>query len=105
MRRDEHSVYLEFISPDEIRLKGHRIWLEHIVARARHGMSAADIASDLPTLTIAEVEAVLAYDASHGAEVDAYMARHAAYLAERERLATLRPRRPLSHGCAVCEIA
>jgi hypothetical protein len=24
--------YLIFVSPDEIRLKGHRIWLEHIVA-------------------------------------------------------------------------
>ena len=85
MRQDASAEYLEFLSPDEIRLKGHRIWLEHIVARARQGMSATDIVADLPTLTVDEVQAVFAYAETHRSEVDAYMARHAAFLAEQER--------------------
>lgn len=95
VRHNQSSDLIEFISPDEIRLKGHRIWLEHIVTRARHSMSVVDIVADLPTLTIAEVEAVLDYIESHREEVDAYMARHAAYLAERERLAEATPASPV----------
>ena len=81
-------------SPDEIRLKGHRIWLEHIVTRARRGMSAADIVADLPSLTVGEVEAVLGYVEAHREEVEAYMARRDAYLAEQARLADRTPPSP-----------
>lgn len=83
MGRDKSTGYFEFVSPDEIRLKGHRVWLEHIVARARQGMNAAEIVADLPTLTLTEAQAALTYIEAHRDEVDAYMARHEAYLAER----------------------
>lgn len=86
MADQRHPVdYLEFLAPDEIRLKGHRIWLEHIVARARQGKTAADIVADLPTLTIEVVQAVLAYADAHRTEVDAYMARYEAFMAEQMR--------------------
>lgn len=81
-------------SPDEIRLKDHRIWLEHIVTRVRRGMSATDIAADLPSLTVGEVEAVLGYVEAHREEVEDYMARREAYLAEQARLADRTPPSP-----------
>lgn len=77
--------YLEFLAPDEIRLKGHRIWLEHIVTRARQGKNAAEIVADFPTLTVEVVQAVLAYADTHRTEVDAYLARHEAFMAEQMR--------------------
>ena len=95
MGREMPAEYLEFLSPDEIRIKGHRIWLEHVVARARHGMSAADIVADLPTLTMDEAQAALTYYADHRGEVDTYMARHEAFLVEQERLASSAPLSPV----------
>lgn len=92
MRPDE---YLAVDSPDEIRLTGHRIWLEHIVTRTRRGMSALDIVADVPTLTVEEVQAVQRYIELHREEVDAYMARREAYLAEQERLAKETPPSPV----------
>jgi uncharacterized protein (DUF433 family) len=89
------EAYLEVDSPDEIRLKGHRIWLEHIVTRTRRGMSAVDIVADLPTLTIEEVQGVQRYIELHREDIDAYMARHEAYLAEQERLASETPPSPV----------
>jgi hypothetical protein len=52
--------YLIFDSPDKIRVKGHRIWLEHIVPCFQQGMTDAEIVNTFPTLRLEEVAGVRA---------------------------------------------
>jgi hypothetical protein len=35
--------YLEFVSPEEIRLKGHRIWIENVLYEYIHNALSATI--------------------------------------------------------------
>jgi len=80
------ETYLIFVSPDEIRLKGHRIWLEHIVPCFQQGKTNEEIVITLPTLTLDEVTDVRAWYDAHRAEADEYVARSdAALAAEYER--------------------
>jgi hypothetical protein len=65
------ETYLIFASPDEIRLKGHRVWLEHIVPYFQQGKTDEEIVITLPTLTLDEVAGVRAwYDAALAAEYE-----------------------------------
>jgi uncharacterized protein (DUF433 family) len=75
--------YFEFLDPDVIRVKGHRIELEQIVELYHEGYSAEQIQLELPTLSLEEVYAALTYYLHNRAEVDAYVARQAAVV-ERE---------------------
>jgi Protein of unknown function (DUF433) len=47
--------YLEVISPDEIRIKGHRLGLEHIVEHYREGWTAEQIAQEFPGLALEKI--------------------------------------------------
>ncbi|MBI3979848.1 MAG: DUF433 domain-containing protein [Chloroflexi bacterium] len=67
--------YLEFVEPDVIRIRGHRIGLEHIVAYYREGYTAEEIAREFPTLSLEQVYAALTYYLAHQAAVDAALAR------------------------------
>ena len=86
MSNPTSETWLEFVSPDEIRLKGHRIWLEHIVPYFQQCLSDEEIVATFPTLTLDEVAGVRAYYDTHRAEADEYVARSdAALAAEYER--------------------
>lgn len=78
--------YLDMQGPDVIRLKGHRIGLEHIVERYHDGYTADQIALDYPGVSLEQIYGVLAYYLHHQADVDAYIARIDA-LAEEQRRA------------------
>jgi uncharacterized protein (DUF433 family) len=83
--------YFDTISPDEIRLKGHRINIEHIVERYQDGMTPQQIMSDLPSLSLEEVFGALTYYLHNQAEVDEYLARLHDYVEEQVRLANANP--------------
>ena len=54
------------------RIDGHRIKVEHIaVCHERMGMSADEIVTSHPTITLAQVRAALAYYYAHKDEIDA----------------------------------
>jgi uncharacterized protein (DUF433 family) len=59
---------------DFIRLKGHRIGLNHIVRSYRKGFSAEMIAEEYPTLGLAQIHKTIAFYLENQAEVDAYIA-------------------------------
>jgi uncharacterized protein (DUF433 family) len=59
----------------EIRLKGHRIGLLHIVECYQEGCSAEAIQCEYPTLPLALIHKVIAFYLENQAEVDAYVAR------------------------------
>jgi uncharacterized protein (DUF433 family) len=62
-----------------IRVGNSRLTLDTIVARYHQGDTPADIVEGFPSLSLADVHAVLAYYLRHQEELDAY-------LAERERI-------------------
>jgi uncharacterized protein (DUF433 family) len=67
--------YLDIQSPDVVRIKGHRIGLEHIVERYQEGFSPEQIALDFPGLSLEKIYAVIAYYLHNQSEIDAYVAR------------------------------
>jgi uncharacterized protein (DUF433 family) len=69
------EAYLERIGPDVIRVKGHRVGLEHIVERYREGYSPEQMALDFPGLDLAQIYGIIAYYLHNQPEVDAYVAR------------------------------
>ncbi len=83
--------YFDFMGPDVIRLKGHRIGLEHIVERFNDGASPESIMVYFGTLTLEEVYAAITYYLHNKAEVDAYLERLDRFAEEQERLADANP--------------
>jgi uncharacterized protein (DUF433 family) len=66
--------FLTRSAPDDIRLTGHRIGLEQIVALHRKGLDAPAIHDYYPTLPFALVQKVIAFYLENKAGVDAYVA-------------------------------
>lgn len=72
--------YLDFQAPDVIRLKGHRIGLEHVIERYQEGYSAEEIAREFLGLELPLIYAAITYYLLNRAAMDAYLARvNAAY--------------------------
>ena len=66
--------YFEFLAPDDIRLKGHRIGIETLLFDyLEMGLSAEEIALRYPTLSLEQIHATLAYYWRNQAEIDAYL--------------------------------
>ena len=85
--RPEH--YLDFSQPGTIRIKGHRVGLEHVIAAYREGETPEQIVAYYSTLSLDEVNAAIAYYLAHRSEVDAYLARLDE--AQAEQLRTYQP--------------
>ena len=58
---------------DDVRLRGHRIGIEHIVVRYREGYSAEEIAGAYPGLDLKTIYTLIAYYLHNQAEIDGYM--------------------------------
>ena len=67
--------YFEFVAPDDIRIKGHRLGIESVLYEYIHrGRTAEQIAADFDTLTLEEVYATILYYLRHREAIDAYLA-------------------------------
>lgn len=80
------SDYLEFVSSDEIRIRGHRLGLEHVVECYRQGYTPEAIREEYPGLALPAIYATITFYLLHQDIVDEYLARRdaraeAAYLA------------------------
>jgi uncharacterized protein (DUF433 family) len=67
--------YFEFLEPYGIRIKGHRINLEHVIRLYTEGRSAEQIAEYYPGLSLEKIYVALAYYWAHKEEVEAYIRR------------------------------
>jgi uncharacterized protein (DUF433 family) len=67
--------YFDFLGPDVIRIKGHRIGIEHVLEYYRDGYSPEQIAAEFPGLSLKEIHAAITYCLHYQPEVDAYLAR------------------------------
>jgi uncharacterized protein (DUF433 family) len=77
--------YLEFLEPDTIRIKGHRIGIEHLVKLYHEGYSPEQIMQEFPGLSLEKIYGTITYYLHNKAEVDAYIARGDAWVEEQMR--------------------
>lgn len=83
--------YLDFHDPDDIRLKGHRLGLEHIIERYREGSTPEQIAIEFPGLSLEQVYGVITYYLRNQQDVDDYIARLRAWQEARYQEALANP--------------
>jgi len=86
--------YLEFLEPDVIRLKGHRIGLEHVLELYNEGYSVEQIALYFPHVSLEQLHAVIAYYWHNKEEVDAYLARLDEFIRESMEADSRQPPHP-----------
>ena len=68
--------YFDFSSPDEIRIQGHRIWIEHVLYEYIHrSRTPEQIAQHFETLTLDEIYATILYYLRNRDAVSDYMTR------------------------------
>jgi uncharacterized protein (DUF433 family) len=67
--------YFEFLDPDDIRIKGHRIGIDNVIDYYLQGYSPEQILQELPSLNLEKIYATLTYYLHNKEEVDAYMER------------------------------
>jgi uncharacterized protein (DUF433 family) len=67
--------YFEFSGPNEINIKGHRIWIEDVLYEYIHGgMTVEELAKRFPTLTLEQIHAVVLYYLHNKEAMDKYLA-------------------------------
>ncbi len=67
--------YFDFDAPNRVKLKGHRVWIEHILEPYIYRRKTAEqIAHDLSTLRMDEIYAAILYFHQHEEEMTLYMA-------------------------------
>ncbi len=69
----ELESYLEFLSEDDIRIKGTRVGIETVLDDYLEGSSPEEIAARYHSLSIEQVYATITYYFRHQAQVDAYL--------------------------------
>lgn len=65
--------YFEFISPNDIRIKGHRIGIDNVLGLYFYGYSAEQIASYYPGLTLEKIYATLTFYYAKQSEINQYL--------------------------------
>jgi uncharacterized protein (DUF433 family) len=67
--------YFDFLAPDDIRIKGHRIGIETVLDEyLRRGRRPEDIAASYPSLSLEEVYATVLYYLRNREAIDGYLA-------------------------------
>jgi len=67
--------YLDFTTLDAIRIKGHRVGIEHVLNYYLEGYPVEDIADEFPGMSLEKIYAVITYYLANRASVDAYLVR------------------------------
>jgi uncharacterized protein (DUF433 family) len=66
--------YFDFLAPDDIRIKGHRIGIETVLYEHIHrAQTPEEIVQTYPTLTLEEVYATITYYLHNKEKIDAYL--------------------------------
>ena len=72
--------YFDFLGPNEIKIKGHRIWMEHVLEEyLLRDMTAEELVQRFDTLTKEQILAVLLYYHHNKEAMDKYMTEHIEY--------------------------
>jgi uncharacterized protein (DUF433 family) len=71
--------YFDFLSPDDIRIKGTRLGIETVLDDYLGGAGPEEIAARYRTLTLEQVYATITYYLHKREEIDKYLERWRAY--------------------------
>ena len=71
----ELSAYFDHVAPDVIRIRGHRLGIEHVLGYYLEGYSPEEIAQEYPGLSLEKIYATITYYLSNREELDAYLQR------------------------------
>jgi len=67
--------YFDFLAPDDIRIKGHRIGIESVLYEYLHNaQTPEEILTRFPTLTLEQIYATITYYLHDKEKIDAYIA-------------------------------
>ena len=72
MRSDR---YLDVLSPDDVRMRGTRVGVEHLLTEYLSGRLPEELAIEFPTVSLEQIYGVLAWYLRNRQEVDAYLRR------------------------------
>jgi uncharacterized protein (DUF433 family) len=67
--------YFLFLSPDDIRIKGHRIGIDNILFYYLDGYTAEEIYAMYPDLTLEQIYATITYYHQNRSVIEAYLSR------------------------------
>jgi uncharacterized protein (DUF433 family) len=65
--------YFDFIAPDDIRLKGHRIGIDDVLYYYLEGYTPEEISAHLPTLSLEHIYATITYYLHNQPEMNKYL--------------------------------
>lgn len=71
----ENDRYLDVYSPDDVRVHGTRVGVEHLLTEYLAGKMPEEIALDFPTVTLEQVHGVIAWYLRNREDVTAYLRR------------------------------
>jgi uncharacterized protein (DUF433 family) len=74
--------YFDFLDPNDIRIKGHRVGIQSILAKYIAGMPAEEITRRYDTLRPLDIYATITYYLQNQDEMDAYLRRNEQLVAE-----------------------
>ncbi len=67
--------YFDFLCPDDIRIKGHRIGIDNVLEYFLNGYNPQEIAAVYPDLSLEEIYATITYYLHNQVEINAYLLR------------------------------
>ncbi|MFN5399473.1 MAG: DUF433 domain-containing protein [Pseudanabaena sp.] len=67
--------YFDFLSSDDIRIKGHRVGIQDVIKYYLSGYSPEEILEELPSLNLEKIYAVITYYWHNRTQIDEYMFR------------------------------
>ena len=67
--------YFEFLAPDDIRIKGHRIGIDNVIGYYLSGCTPEQIRAHFPSLSLEKIYATITYYLHNKEEIDAYIER------------------------------
>lgn len=71
----ELESYFDFLDEDDIRIKGTRVGLEHIVKEYNEGAGPEEIALRFPTVSLEKIHATITYYLANKAKIEKYVQR------------------------------
>ncbi|MYC78832.1 DUF433 domain-containing protein [Candidatus Poribacteria bacterium] len=71
----ELKDYFDFNSEIDIRIKGHRISIQHVLNQYRQGKGTDELRRRFPTLSMEEIYATILYYLTNKEEIEAYLER------------------------------
>ncbi|WP_392533857.1 DUF433 domain-containing protein [Nostoc sp. C117] len=75
--------YFDFLSADDIRLKGHRIGIDNVLDYYLEGYTPEEIAANLPSLSLEQIHATITYYLHNRTNIKAYLSRLATWREQR----------------------